>query len=137
MKKSVRIISAILLLVMCVSLFACKGGEKTAVVAFPKNNNAGYYWDEPQYPEDYFKLTSQRSYTEEAPGLPSTSYHEWTFTPLKAGTCDITFVQYDSKESLEAKSDPFRKVIITYEISEDLTVKETGRNDLNYKQDEE
>ncbi|MBR5251183.1 MAG: hypothetical protein IKV38_04110, partial [Clostridia bacterium] len=63
--------------------------------------------------------------------------HEWTFTPLKAGTYDITFVQYDSKENLEAESDPFRKVIITYEVSDKLTVKEISRNDLNYKQDEE
>ncbi|MBQ9922439.1 MAG: protease inhibitor I42 family protein [Clostridia bacterium] len=137
MKTTRRIIISALLVIMCLSLFSCGGGEKAVVVSFPKNNNAGYYWDDPAFDAEAFKLSSQRSFSEQAPGMPTTTYHEWTFTPLKAGTYDITFVQYDSKETLESKTDPFRKVIITYEISDKLTVKELSRNDLNYKQDEE
>ena len=136
MKKSKAFI-ALALLLLCFALVACKSGEKTAVVAFPKNTSAGYIWDSPEFDSEYFQLTSQRSYFEEAPGLPSTQYHEWTLTPLKSGISQIVFIQYDSQENLDAKTDPYRKVTITYEIAQDLTLKETDRIDLNYKQDEE
>ncbi|MBE6689006.1 MAG: hypothetical protein E7588_06995 [Ruminococcaceae bacterium] len=130
-----KIFVVLALIVFCFALSAC-GGDKAAVVAFPKDTNSGYVWDTPSFDENYFKLTSQRSYSESAPGLPSTQYHEWTLTPLKSGTAQVVFTQYDSRENLEAKTDPFRKVTITYEIAENLTLKETDRIDLNYKQDE-
>ena len=134
--KNLRIFAAALLLIaLCLSMFSCKGEDKTAVVAFPKNSADGYNWDVPEFDGEYFSLTSQRTYSEQAPGLPSTTYHEWTFTPVKSGVSTIVFVQYDSKEDFEAKTDPFRKVIITYEISDTLGVTETDRTDLNYKQD--
>lgn len=136
MKKS-KIILAFALLILCFTLVSCKGGEKTTVVSFPKDTAGGYVWAEPEFDAEFFTLTSQRSYSEQAPGMPSTQYHEWTLTPLKAGTAQVVFTQYDSQENLENKTDPFRKVTITYEIAEDLTLKETDRIDLNYKQDEE
>lgn len=135
--KKTRIVIALTLLALCaVFMFSCKGGDKAAVVAFPKDTSAGYVWDSPYFDEQYFKLTSSRSYTEEAPGLPATQYHEWTLTPMAQGTTQVVFTQYDSQANLEAQTDPYRKVTITYEIAADLTVKELDRIDLNYKQDE-
>ncbi len=135
--KKIKILSVFAIFVVCIAMTACKGGEKAAVVAFPKDTANGYIWATPEFDSEYFTLTSQRSYSEQAPGMPSTQYHEWTLTPLKAGTAQVIFTQYDSQESLDTATDPFRKVTITYEIAEDLTLKETDRIDLNYKQDVE
>lgn len=135
MKALTKTLALVAFLITCLALSSC-GGETEAIVTFPKDTAGGYVWDTPEFDEAYFKLVSQRSYSEQAPGLPSTQYHEWKLAALKPGTAKVIFTQYDSKESMELKTDPFRKVTITYEISQDLTLKEIDRLDLNYKQDE-
>ena len=135
MKCLTKALALVALLMMCLALSSC-GGQTEAIVTFPKDTAGGYVWDAPEFDEAYFKLVSQRSYTEQAPGLPSTQYHEWKLAALQAGTVQVVFTQYDSKEDMDMKTDPFRKVTITYEIAQDLTLKEIDRLDLNYKQDE-
>ncbi|MBQ9940668.1 MAG: hypothetical protein IJO74_03920 [Clostridia bacterium] len=124
-----------LILLTCITVFACKKeGAKSAVIAFPKDVSGGYNWDTPQFDEEYFSFSSQRSYSEKVPGLPDTTYHEWTFIPKKQGITDIVFVQYDSRQALEEKTDPFKKITVTYEIYDDLTVAEKNRVEINYKE---